>query len=172
MQSPNQHSVLSWRLKDADATLRLFITTFLIVLTIGYSIGLFFVKHTTNSTPQGLAEEYRGTPEGTEATELKYEKSEDEMYIFLHNHILSLAIVFFLVGGLFYFSSEVSDSIKKILMAEPVAAIVTTFGGIWLMRFVSEHFSWLVIISGISMVGCYFIMVGLMLKELWFPRQN
>ncbi len=162
---------LNWRLKDVDHTLRLFLTIFLFVLTVGYSIGLFFVDHTTKGTPQGLVEEYRGTPEGNDSAELKYPKSEDEMYIFLHNHILSLSMVFFAVGGLFYFSSEVSDSVKKMLMVEPLAALLTTFGGIWLMRFVSERFSWLVLVSGVSMVGCYFAMVILMLKEMWFKRK-
>ncbi len=159
---------LPWRLRDADHTLKMFLTMFLFVLTVGYSIGLFFVDHTTKGTPEGLIEEYRGTPEGYDSAELKYPKSEDEMYIFLHNHILSLSIVFFAVGGLFYFSSTVPDVVKKVMMVEPLAALLTTFGGIWLMRFVSEQFSWLVIVSGVSMVGCYFTMVFLILKELWF----
>ncbi len=158
--------MIQWRLKNADKSLRFFLTAFLFVLTIGYSIGLFFVEHKSSGSPSGLVEEYRGTPEGIEAAELKYEKSADEMYIFLHNHILSLSFVFFAIGGLFYFSS-IKESWKTLLMVEPLIAIITTFGGIWAMRFVSEHFVWLVIISGTSMVGCYFVMVGLMLKELW-----
>lgn len=171
MKHLNQSFILTWRLKDADNTLRLFITMFLFVLTVGYSIGLLFVEHTTQGTPKGLSEEYRGTPETVDAVELKYEKSAGEMYVFLHNHILSLAIVFFIVGVLFYFSSEVSDRIKKFLIVEPFVALVTTFGGIWLVRMVSEHFSWFVFVSGISMVGCYFVTVGLVLKELWFRRK-
>jgi len=158
------------RLRDADSALRLFLSTFLIVLTIGYGIGLAFVDHTTSGTPRGLAEEFRGTPDGTSAAELKYEKGENELYIFLHNHILSLAIVFFAVGGIFYFSSLVNEGIKKLLMVEPLIALITTFGGIWLMRFVGAGFSWLVIISGITMVGCYLTMVVLMLIELWRYR--
>ncbi|MBI1807769.1 MAG: hypothetical protein HYR76_12035 [Ignavibacteria bacterium] len=154
-----------WRLCNADSTLRLFITTFLILLTSGYAIGLLFVDHTTSGTPRGLAEQYRGSPENT--AEIKYAKSIDEMYMFLHNHVLSLSLVFFTVGGLFYFSSIVGHAVKKFLMVEPIIAIATTFGGIWLMRFVSELFSWLVIISGVTMVGCFLIMITLILWELW-----
>jgi hypothetical protein len=55
-------------------------------------------------------------------------------------------------------------------MVEPILAIGTTFGGIWLMRFVSEYFSWLVLVSGVTMVGCYFVMVMLILKELWLTK--
>ena len=165
-----QPTTSKWRLRNANKTLRLFITAFLLLLTSGYVIGLFFVDHTTVGTLKGLTEEYRGTPESASSAELKYAKTVDEMYIFLHNHILSLSLVFFAVGAVFYFSSIVPESMKTFLMVEPIVAIGTTFGGIWLMRFVSELFSWLVIISGITMVGCYVVMVILILWELWMRR--
>ena len=157
----------TWRLRDADRTLRLSITAFLLVLTLGYTIGLLFVEHTTSGTPKGMSENFRGSPEDSQSTELKYAKTPDEMYIFLHNHILSLSLVLFAVGGIFYFHSTPSGLLKDFLIVEPFVAIITTFGGIWLMRFVSEYFSWLVLLSGISMVVCYFVMVVLIVKELW-----
>ena len=161
---------IRWRLKDADVTLKLFITAFLVLLTTGYVIGLAFVDHTTSGTPTGLEEEFRGMSDSAHAVELKYAKSADEMYIFLHNHILSLSLIFFAVGGLFYFSSKVSRGVKGFLVVEPFIAIATTFGGIWMMRFVAESFSWLVLISGVSMVGCYAAMVILILAELWIRK--
>lgn len=159
-----------WRLRDADRTLRLFLTTFLLLLSIGYTIGLLFVDHSTSGTTTGISEQFRGTPEDAEVVELKYAKSVNEMYIFLHNHILSLALVFFAVGSIFYFSSSTTERWKSFLLVEPFVAVGTTFGGIWMMRFVSEHFSWLVMFSGISMVCCYIAMVTLILKELWFQK--
>lgn len=159
-----------WTLRDADRTLRLFITAFLIVLSSGYAIGLLFVDHTTSGTTKGLSEHFRGTPENVDSAELKYAKSADEMYIFLHNHILSLSLVFAAVGAIFYFHSLRPGVVKDILLVEPFGAIGTTFGGIWLMRFVSEYFSWMVLLSGISMVACYVIMVLLILKDLWIRR--
>ena len=158
-----------WRLRDADAALRLFLTAFLLLLTAGYGVGLLFAGHTTSGTPAGLTEEYRGTPEGSQGAELKYAKSEDEMYIFLHNHLLSLSLVFFAVGGIFYFS-DTSPGLKKFLMLEPFAALITTFGGIWLVRFVAPAFSWLVLLSGIAMAGCVIAMVVIILRELWGRR--
>ncbi len=164
------NSAVSWRLRDVDRTMRLFLTAFLLVLTVGYTIGLFFVDHTTSGTTQGLSEHFRGTPENSESAELKYAKSADEMYIFLHNHILSLSLVFAAIGAIFYFHSMPPGLLKDFLIVEPFVAIITTFGGIWMMRFVSEYFSWLVLASGISMVGCYIVMVALVLKELWLRK--
>ena len=111
MRSADIHSPVAWRLRDADVILRLFLTAFLVLLTSGYVIGLLFVDHTTGGTPRGIAEEFRGTPETAQVNELKYAKSADELYIFLHNHVLSLSLIFFAVGGVFYFSSAVSHAV-------------------------------------------------------------
>ena len=169
MSEPLQR-IPAWRLRDADRGIRLFVTAFLLLLTSGYGIGLAFVDNTTAATPQGLAEHFRGTPENAQSPEIKYAKSPVEMYTFLHNHILSLALVFFAIGGIFYFTSMPPGLIKDFLIVEPFIAILTTFGGIWFMRYVSEYFSWLVLFSGISMVGCYLIMVISILKELWLRK--
>ncbi len=159
------------KLKYLDKTLKLFITFFLILLTAGYVIGIVLIDHKTSFRISDISEEYVGTPEDSEKEEIKYSKSPNEIYIFLHNHIISLTILFFLTGLIFYFSSIVSDNLKLILLIEPFIAIITTFGGIWLIWKVSPLFAWLVIVSGISMFACYFIMVFLILKELWLTKK-
>jgi hypothetical protein len=161
---------MSFQLRNADTTLKLFITTFLVVLTIGYAIGLFFVEHQTSLTATGVQEQFLGNDTAENQPELKYAKSANEMFIFMHNHILSLALIFFIVGGIFYFSSGVSASVKQFIMLEPLIAILTTFGGIALVRYVSPLFSWLVLFSGISLFLCYCAMVFFVLKELWFTQ--
>ncbi len=156
-----------WCLRDAERPLRLFLAMFLIVLSAGYAIGLVFVEHSSHATPQGISEQFRGSSEtAPEGTEIRYEKSPDEMYVFLHNHVLSLALVFGAVGTMFHFSSIAKGGLKTFLMTEPMGAIVTTFGGIWLTRFVSADFSLLVLLSGLTMALCYVAMVILLLVEL------
>jgi hypothetical protein len=162
---------LNFKLRDADTTLRLFLSTFLLVLTLGYGIGLFFVEHSTSFSSRGIQEQFIGNGDVDGATEIKYEKSVHEMYVFIHNHVLSLALVFFTVGVIFYFSSIVSERLKRFLLVEPLAAVGTTFGGIVLTRFVSPLYSWLVLASGLSLFVCYFAMVVLIAKELWFTER-
>ncbi|HLF13713.1 MAG TPA: hypothetical protein VI932_02330 [Bacteroidota bacterium] len=149
--------------------MKLFITAFLLVLTAGYSVGILFVDHTTSGTPDGLAAEFRGNEGETGQSELKFEKSPREIYTFLHNHVFSLSLLFFCVGAIFYFSSA-PRGLKTFLLVEPFIAIVTTFGGIWMTRFASPGFSWLVIISGVSMLACYGVMFVLILRDLWSAR--
>ena len=158
---------MTFRLRDADPTTRLFLTAFIAVLTAGYAVGLLFVDHTTSIRPEGIAEQFLGSP--PEAAEIRYEKSPNEMFVFLHNHLVGFSLIFFALGAVFLFSSTVSPGVKRFLLVEPMVAIVTTFGGIVLVRFVSPHFSWLVLLSGISLVGCYAVTAVLILRELWFP---
>ncbi|MBM2839564.1 MAG: hypothetical protein HW412_92 [Bacteroidetes bacterium] len=163
---------MTFRLREANATLRLFLTSFIAVMSVGYLIGLFFVEHTTSLSSQGIQEQFLGSSNLETIQEMQYAKSANEMYVFLHNHILSLSLVFFALGGIFYFSSLVSDGVKKFLIVEPFIAMVTTFGGITLIRFVSPLFSWLVLVSGVSLFVCYCVMGYLILRELWFPEQK
>lgn len=161
----------SLQLKNASPAVRLFLTAFLLVLTFGYAFGFAFVHYTTSLSPEGILEQYRGnTLANSIPRELKYEKTLVEMLTFTHNHVLSLTILFFIVCGIVLFSSTLSESWKKFLIIEPFVAILTTFGGLWLMRFSSGWFVWLVILSGVSMVLCYVATVYIILRELWFLK--
>ncbi len=158
---------MKFRLRDADSALRTFITAFLVVLTAGYAVGLLFVEHTTSLTASGIEQQFLGTPESMRMEELRYAKSAHEMFVFLHNHILSLALMFFALGSIFFFSSVTSPRWKVFLMVEPFGAIITTFGGMILVRYVSPLYTWLVLLSGISLACCYTVMMLLILWELW-----
>ena len=161
----------NFQLRNASRTVKLFLTAFLAVLSFGYAFGLVFVHHTTSMSPEGVLEQYRGNgPDNLTRGELKYEKTVDEMLTFTHNHVLSLTILFFIVGGILLFSSSPPDPWKRLLIIEPFVAILTTFGGLWLMRFSSGWFVWLVILSGVSMVLCYLAAVYIILRELWFLK--
>ena len=161
-----------FRLRDADGTLKLFLTVFVVVLSLGYAAGIFFVAHTTSMSPSGIDEEFTGSIHPETSGEMKFEKSAREMFILIHDHVLSLALVFFALGGVFYFSSLIPDRLKLFILIEPFVAIVTTFGGIALVRFVAVQFSWLVIVSGFSLFVCFATMVVLILAELWVTRKG
>jgi hypothetical protein len=161
-----------FRLRDADATLRIFLTSFLLVASTGYTIGLLFVEHRTGYSPAGIRSQFLGTAESAREEEMSFEKSPAEMFVFLHNHILGISLLLGCVGGIFYFTSLVPEWLRRLLLVEPMGAVFTTFAGIALVRFVSPVFVWLVLVSGITMVAGYAAMVLLILTELWLPRCN
>lgn len=158
---------MTFRLSNADLTLKLFISTFLLVLTMGYAIGLFFVEHQTSFSDEGVQEQFLGNENSEAAQELRYAKSANEMFVFMHNHILSMSLIFLALGGIFLFTS-CPGRLKRFLLIEPFVAIVTTFGGIALVRYVSNQWSWLVIISGVLLFASYILIVSIIMRDLWF----
>jgi len=78
--------------------LKWLVAAFVIVLSIGFYSGLLFVGETSSANPNGIEEHYLGNESDEEAMIMKFKKSEQEMLTLVHNHILSMSIIFFLVG--------------------------------------------------------------------------
>ena len=154
-------------LHQLPAKLKLLLLLTVVNLTVGVGIGLYYVANTTQLSPDGTTEHFSGSEvESDFDIPEKYPKPVSELLTTTHNHILSLTLIFLVIGGIFYFNTSISGRMKTFLIAEPFISIITTFGGIWLMRFVHPAFVYLVIPSGILMYGCYFIMAGVLLYEL------
>jgi hypothetical protein len=159
------------RLQQLPAKIKLLLFFTVLNLTFGVSIGLYYVANTTQLSPAGTTEHFSGSEIDAEFDiPEKYPKPVSELLITTHNHILSLTLIFLVIGGIFYFNSSITGGLKTFLIAEPFVSILTTFGGIWLIRFVHPAFSYLVIISGILMYGCYFTMAGVLLYELGLKK--
>lgn len=163
---------MTYRLRDADRGLRWMITLFLAVLSTGYAVGLLFVDHMTAMSDPGIREQFLGTPEGGQPAEIRYAKSPVEMFTFIHNHVFSMALLFFVLGVLVHGTSVFSPGWTRFMMIEPLVAIATTFGGIALVRYVSPLFSWLVILSGVSLASVYVLSIYAILAEMWGRSQT
>ena len=164
-------SISKIRLQQLPIKIKLLLFFTVLNLTFGVSIGLYYVANTTQLSPAGTTEHFSGSEIDAEFDiPEKYPKPVSELLITTHNHILSLTLIFLIIGGIFYFNSSITGGLKTFLIAEPFVSILTTFGGIWLIRFVHPAFSYLVIISGILMYGCYFTMAGVLLYELGLKK--
>lgn len=130
--------------------IRLFIAAFVVILSIGFFTGLLFVKETEATTPTGVEENYLGNEEDDNATVMKFKKGEREMLTIVHTHILSMSLIFFLLGGLVWLT-DFSKKWKLFLTLEPFLSIMLTFGGIYLMWKGITWFKYIVIFSGILM---------------------
>ena len=136
-------------------------------LTCGVSLGLFYVADTTHLSTIGTKEHFAGSEINNEFDiPDKYPKPISELLTTTHNHIISLTFIFIIMGSIFYCSSIFSEIIKTIIIIEPFLSILTTFGGIWLVSFGYPLFVYFVMLSGILMYICFFIMAGSILYEL------
>ena len=89
---------VNYSIKQFSKELKLLITAFLVVLSIGFYSGLLFVNNTSKISPNGVEENYLGNENNEDATIMKFKKSEREMLSIVHSHILSMAMIFFFVG--------------------------------------------------------------------------
>ena len=145
------------------------IIAFIITLSIGFYSGIRFVSDTSNSNPQGIEERYLGNESDENATVMKFKKSRGEVMTLVHNHILSLSIIFFLLGGIVA-TTGINKKLKAFLMIEPFVSIICTFGGIYFMWTGIVWMKYIVMISGLFMTLTFMIATLLILRELLFTK--
>ena len=159
--------IFSTRLHELPRKLKLlcFLTVFNI--TVGLGVGLYYVGYTTQYSPSGTSEHFAGSKVSDDFDiPDKYPKPFSELLNTTHTHVISMTFIFIITGGIFFFNSIITGSIKTFLIVEPFISIIVTFGGIWLVRFIHPGFSYLVILSGILMYLSFFIMASTIFYEL------
>lgn len=142
--------------------LKALVLVFLFVLSIGFYGGLSFVNTTTSMQPSQIETHYLGNENDEEAEMMKFKKNEREILTVVHNHILSLSVIFFLLG-LILATTSIHKKVKYFLMIEPFISILLTFGGIYILWSGVLWFKYVVMFSGIlmtlSFVGSTFSIV-------------
>lgn len=155
------HGIISQFPKEV----KLLIAAFLVTLSIGFYSGIRFVNDTSNSNPQGIEERYLGNENDENASVMKFKKSRGEVMTMVHNHILSLSVIFFLLSGILATTST-NRKLKSFLMIEPFASILCTFGGIYFMWTGIVWMKYIVMISGVFMTISFLLSTVFILKGL------
>ena len=151
--------------------IKMFLATFVIVLSIGYFTGLLFVNQTSTADPAGVEENYLGNEDDLDASEMKFRKGGREMLTIVHTHILSMSFIFFLLGGIMLFSS-LPQKLKFFLIIEPFISILATFGGIYFMWEGILWMKYIVVISGSLMTLIFTTSVLILLYQLLLKKSN
>ncbi len=149
--------------------IRSFLAVFVIVLSVGYFTGLLFVGQTETTTPAGIEENYLGNEDDLDAEVMKFKKGEREMLTIIHTHVLSMSLIFFLLGGIVLFA-QLPKKLKFFLILEPFFSILATFGGIYFVWKGVEWVKYLVLVSGILMTAIFLASVSIVLYQLLFKK--
>ena len=153
-------------LSNLSKDVKLLISTFLIVLTIGFLSGTKFLFYSNTTPPIGIEEHYNGNEFSDDQEVMKFKKSEKEILNIVHAHILSMSLIFLAIGY-FLTKTDLSNPLKNFLIVEPFVSIVLTFGGIYMLWLEISWFTYVIMISGILLHVCYFLAVFLIFKELY-----
>ena len=136
--------------------IRSLIIAFVLVLSIGFYTGLLFVSDTSDVSVSGIEEQYNGNELQQNADIMKFKKSSREMLTIIHTHILSMSLIFFLLGGLLSIT-RLNKQLKYFLVLEPFLSVILTFGGIYLMWLGITWMRYIVLISGILMTVSFIL---------------
>ncbi|MBT4809413.1 MAG: hypothetical protein HOB42_06150 [Candidatus Marinimicrobia bacterium] len=146
--------------------LKLLITVFILVLTVGVSIGLIYVGYNTDYTLSGTQTFYGGdTITSDFEIPEQYPKSFEALLLTSHTHITAFSIIFLVMGILMFFTESLPPKWKMILMIEPLVSTLVTFGSFFAIRYIHHGFVYLTMVSGILMYISYYIMAWIILKE-------
>ncbi|MEO9891208.1 hypothetical protein [Aurantibacter sp.] len=150
--------------------IKIFIACFVVVLSIGFFTGLLFILETDSNSPAGIEENYLGNEDDEEAAEMKFKKSDRQMLTIVHTHILSMSLIFFLLGGLVWITKG-SKKLKLFLTIEPFLSVILTFGGIYLVWTGVLWMKYVVICSGILMTLTFTASALLILSQTLRKQQ-
>lgn len=153
------------KIQQLSKTAKMLLVCFLITLSFGFYTGLLFINENTNSTFNGVEEHYLGNEDDENAEVMKFKKSKKDIVTMVHNHVLSLSIIFLLLGGLLLLTN-LSPILKKILIVEPFISLLLTFGGIWVMWSGVLWFKYIIMLSGILMTATFTASVLIILFQL------
>jgi hypothetical protein len=158
-------------LTKSPKEIKLLITAFVITLSIGFFTGINYVKVTSTFQTNGIETNYLGNENDENAEVMQFKKSKKEILTLIHNHILSMSIIFFLLGALLALTS-MNKKLKTILMFEPFISIIFTFGGIYVLWSGVIWFKYIIMLSGIAMVLSFILSSIFILKESVFLTKS
>jgi len=151
--------------------IKLLIGAFVIVLSIGFYTGLLFVGETSSANPNGIEQQYLGNEDDENAELMRFKKSDQEMLTLVHNHILSMSIIFFLVG-LLVSITKLNKKLKLFLIVEPFLSVILTFGGLYLLWSGMIWMKYIVMFSGILMTLSFTAAMMIILYQLLLDKHK
>ena len=149
---------------------KVLIAAFIVVLSIGFYAGLLFVGETSSANPNGIEEQYLGNEDDENATVMKFKKNEQQMLTLVHGHILSMSIIFFLVGAILN-TTKLSRKLKIFLILEPFISVLLTFGGLYFLWKEVLWMKYIVMISGTLMTLTFTISILIILFQLFMTKK-
>ncbi len=162
--------VFHGKLSQLPKEIKLLISVFVLTLNIGFFTGLNFVNETTEFQVKGLETNYLGNELDEDAEVMKFKMSKKRVLTLVHNHILSLSVVFLLLGVILSLTS-INKRIKTILIIEPFFSILLTFGGIYFLWNGVIWVKYVIVLSGMAMTITIILSSLLILKESLFSSK-
>ena len=150
-------------INNLDKNLKKLLIYYLFTIGIGFSLGVLYVYLNSEFSNNGMVEQYLGNDDEWEP---KLSKTLKDLVSHTHEHITMFSIIFLSLGFIFSYNSLINGFWKSFLILEPFISIIITFGGFFVLKYISTKFSYIIIISSSLMYICFYIMLFVCLYEL------
>ncbi|WP_460219459.1 hypothetical protein [Psychroserpens sp. MEBiC05023] len=150
---------------------KMLIVAFVMVLSVGFYTGLLFVGETSSVNPSGIEEQYLGNEADEDATVMKFKKNKQQMLTLVHGHILSMSIIFFLIGVILT-TTRLPKTLKTFLIVEPFISVLLTFGGLYFLWKDVIWMKYIVMVSGTLMTLTYTVSVSIILYQVLVSKKT
>jgi hypothetical protein len=152
-----------------DTNLKKLLIYYLFTIGIGFSLGVLYVYLNSEFSNTGMIEQYIGN---NDEWEPKLPKTLKDLISHTHEHITMFSIIFLSIGVIFSYNSVIKGFWKSFLILEPFISIIITFGGFFVIRYITITFSYVIIFSSFLMYICFYIMLFICLYELIFLHKK
>ena len=152
-----------------DKNLKKLLIYYLFTIGIGFSLGVLYVYLNSEFSNTGMVEQYAGN---NDEWEPKLPKTLKDLVSHTHEHITMFSIIFLSLGLIFSHNSVIKGFWKSFLILEPFISIIITFGGFFIIRYITTTFSYVIMISSLLMYICFYIMLFICLYELIFLNKE
>ena len=157
------------KLNQLNKNLKFLLASYLLVLGIGVTTGIIYVGITTSMTLEGTIEQYTGNDDDWEP---KQTKEFVDLISHAHQHIITFSFIFLSIGLIFIRNSIIKNPLKLFLIIEPFFSIIITFGGFFILRYLTPNFVYIIIISSTLMYACFYIMMFISLYDLLIKNES
>ena len=157
------------KLNQLSKNLKFLAIAYLLVLGIGVTMGLIYVAVTTSMTPSGAIEQYIGNDDDWDP---KHPKEFIDLVSQTHQHIVMFSFIFLSVGFIFNRNSIIKGPLKLFLIIEPFISIIITFGGFFVLRYLTPNFVYVIIVSSTLMYACFYIMMFISIYDLLLKNES
>ena len=156
-------------INSLDTHLKKLLIYYLFTIGIGFSLGVLYVYLNSEFSNTGMVEQYVGN---NDEWEPKLPKTLKDLVSHTHEHITMFSIIFLSLGLIFSYNSVIKGFWKSFLILEPFISIIITFGGFFVIRYITTTFSYVIMISSFFMYICFYIMLFVCLYELIFLQKE
>ena len=156
-------------LQTLDKNLKKILIYYLITLGVGFSLGVLYVYLNSEFSSSGMIEQYLGN---NDEWKPKLPKTLQDLVSHTHEHITMFSIIFLSLGLIFLYNNTIKGFWKRFLMLEPFVSIIITFGGFFMIRYVTTSFSYIIMISSLLMYICFYVMLIICLYELIYLNKK